>query len=150
MPKLMHLSLHLHLLHLSIMLPLLLHLYLVNLLLGMNLATPNTVIPTGRLPNTKSETVSVKKAEVTNTSTPTANSKPSLMLLTNLVSEPKIPDSQLLPFTTLYSQWLLFMNTSSPWLPFTNISSLLPPFMMELHPLLLKKLLRLLLLKPNT
>merc|ERR1711935_674951 len=49
MPKLMHLSLHLHLLHLSIMLPLLLHLYLVNLLLGMNSATPNTVIPTGRL-----------------------------------------------------------------------------------------------------
>merc|ERR1712203_538031 len=53
MPKLMPLSLHLHLLHLSIMLPLLLHLYLVNLLLGMNSATPNTVIPTGRLPNTK-------------------------------------------------------------------------------------------------
>merc|ERR1711956_163160 len=140
-------SLHLHLLHLSIMLPLLLHLYLVNLLLGMNSATPNTVIPTGRLPNTKSETVSVKNPEVTNTSTPTASSKPSLMSLTNLDSGPKIPDSQ---FTTLYSQWLPFMNTSSPWLPFTNISSLLLPFMMELHPSLQKKLPRLLLLKPST
>merc|ERR1719491_2763961 len=113
----------------------------------MNLATPNTVIPTGRLPNTKSETVSVKKPEVTNTSTPTVNSKPSLMSLTSSDSGPKIPDSQ---FTTLYSQWLPFMNTNSPWLPFTNISSLLLPFMMELHPSLLKKLLRLLLLKPST
>merc|ERR1711956_157549 len=88
-----------------------------------------------------------QKPEVTNTSTPTANSKPSLMSLTNSDSGPKIPDSQ---FTTLYSQWLPFMNTSSPWLPFTNISSLLLPFMMELHPSLLKKLLRLLLLKPST
>merc|ERR1719273_52933 len=125
----MPLSLHLHLLHLSIMLPLLLHLYLVNLLLGMNSATPNTVIPTGRLPNTKSETVSVKKPEVTNTLTPTANSKPSLMSLTSSDSGPKIPDSQ--------------------WLPFTNIPSLLLPFLMELHPSLPKKLLRLLLLKPS-
>merc|ERR1712194_853232 len=65
-----------------------------------------------------------QKPEVTNTSTPTANSKPSLMSLTNSDSGPKIPDSQ---FTTLYS--------------------LLLPFMMKLHPLLLKKLLRLLLLK---
>merc|ERR1712203_1142196 len=127
MPKLMPLSLHLHLLHLSIMLPLLLHLYLVNLLLGMNSATPNTVIPTGRLPNTKSETVSVKKPEATNTLTPMANSKPSLMSLTSSDSGPKIPDS--------------------PLLPFTNIPSLLLPFLMELHPSLPKKLLRLLLLK---
>merc|ERR1712172_217209 len=66
-----------------------LHLYLVNLLLGMNSATPNTVIPTGRLPNTKSETVSVKKPEVTNTLTPTVNSKPSLMSLTSSDSGPK-------------------------------------------------------------
>merc|ERR1712172_382579 len=134
----MPLSLHLHLLHLSIMLPLLPHLYLVNLLLGMNSATPNTVIPTGRLPNTKSETVSVKKPEVTNTLTPTANSKPLLMSLTSSDSGPKIPDSQLLLFTTLNSQWLPFTNTTSPLLP----------FLMELHPSLLKKLLRLLLLKP--
>merc|ERR1719507_2380933 len=134
MPKLMPLSLHLHLLHLSTMLQLLLHLYLVNLLLGMNSATPNTVIPTGRLPNTKSETVSVKKPEVTNTLTPTVNSKPSLMSLTSSDSGPKIPDSQLLPFTTLNSQLLPFMNMSSPWLPFMNIPSLLLPFLMELHP----------------
>merc|ERR1719490_407949 len=133
MPKLMPLSLHLHLLlHPSTTLLLLLHLYLVNLLLGMNSATPNTVIPTGRLPNMKSETVSVKKPEVTNTLTPTVNSKPSLMSLMNSDSEPKIPDSQLLPFTTLNSQWL----------PFTNTPSLLLPFLMELHPLLPKKLLR--------
>merc|ERR1712096_397611 len=145
----MPLSLHLHLLYLSTMLPLLLHLYLVNLLLGMNSATPNTVIPTGRLPNTKSETFSVKKPEVTNTLTPTANSKPLLMSLTSSDSGPKIQDSQLLPFTTLNSQWLPFMSTSSQWLPFMNIPSLLLPFLMELHPLLPKKLLRLLLLKPS-
>merc|ERR1719490_236954 len=145
MPKLMPLSLHLHLLlHPSTTLLLLLHLYLVNLLLGMNSATPNTVIPTGRLPNTKSETVSVKKPEVTNTLTPTVNSKPSLMSLTSSDSEPKIPDSQ---FITLNSQWPPFMNTSSPWLPFTNIPSLLLPFLMELHPSLPKKLLRSLQLK---
>merc|ERR1712203_982753 len=40
-----------------------------------------------------------------------------------------------------------FMNMSSPWLPFTNIPSLLLPFLMELHPLLPKKLLRSLQLK---
>merc|ERR1712083_604868 len=70
-----------------------------------------------------------QKPEVTNTLTPTANSKPSLMSLTSSDSGPKIPDSQLLPFTTL--------------------NSLLLPFLMVLHPSLPKKLLRLLLLKLN-
>merc|ERR1719500_2415818 len=114
-PPLPHL--HLFTLHLQSS-----HLCLVNSMLGMNLATPNTAILTSTLPNTKLVTLLVKNQEVTNTLTPLANSKLSPMSLMNWDSELLIQDC--------------------PLLPFTNIPSPLLPFMTVLHPLLLRKLLR--------
>merc|ERR1719219_983188 len=121
-------------------------------MLGMNLATPNTVILTSTLPNTKLVTLLVKNQEVTNTSTPLANSKLSPMSPMSWDSELLTPDCPLPPFTTLSSQLLPFTNIPSPLLPFTNIPSPLLPFtntpsllllftmVLHLHPL--KKLLR--------
>merc|ERR1739838_751662 len=108
------------------------HLCLVNSMLGMNLATPNTVILTSTLPNTKLVTLLVKNQEVTNTLTPLATSKLSPMSLMNWDSKLPIQDCPLLPFMTLSSQLLPFTNTPSPLLL----------FLMVLHPLLLRKLLR--------
>merc|ERR1739838_922234 len=124
-PPLPHL--HLFTLHLQSS-----HLCLVNSMLGMNLATPNTVILTSMFPNTKLVTLLVKNQEVTNTLTPLANSKLSPMSPMNWDSELLIQDCPLLPFITLSSLSLPSMNTPSLLLLFT----------MVLHPQLLRKLLR--------
>merc|ERR1711997_674143 len=108
------------------------HLSLVNSMPGMNLATPNTVILTSTLPNTKLVTLLVKNQEVTNMLTPLANSKLSHMSPMSWDSELLTPDCPLPPFTTLSSQLPPFMTLPS--------QLLLSTMVLHLHPL--KKLLR--------
>merc|ERR1712242_589012 len=100
---------------------------------GDELATPNTVILTSTLPNTKLVTLLVKNQEVTNMLTPLANSKLSHMSPMSWDSELLTPDCPLPPFTTLSSQLLPFITLSSQLLPFTNTPSLLLLFTMVLH-----------------
>merc|ERR1739838_1065926 len=103
-PLLPHPLPHLHLFTLHLQSS---HLCLVNSMLGMNLATPNTVILTSMFPNTKLVTLLVKNQEVTNTLTPLANSKLSPMSPMNWDSELLIQDCPLLLFTMVLHPQLL-------------------------------------------